>query len=196
MRKCAQTCFRLMLLRDKSIRMLVSINNIAHLNACDRFFCFQGLFCHPSHKLADGISVPQSGIFEHKLRNMRMKEKENLPPSDESNDDIGNKHDFLWFQLRNLLPQTSWFLVVIDSQHNVRKRKRASGSRVVKTADLSELKRLFSRTDQSSENIRASTFCQRKELLQNTKEGPSISLSTAGSLDCPSMICYTLVNFL
>ena len=64
---------------------------------------------------------------------------------------------------------------MIDSQHNVRKRKRASGSRVVKTADLSELKRLFSRTDQSSENIRASTFCQRKELLQNTREAVDIT---------------------
>ena len=64
---------------------------------------------------------------------------------------------------------------MIDSQHNVRKRKRASGSRVVKTADLSELKRHFSRTDQSSENIRASTFCQRKELLQNTREAVDIT---------------------
>ena len=64
---------------------------------------------------------------------------------------------------------------MIDSQHNVRKRKRASGSRVVKTADLSELKRLFSRTDQSSKNIRASTFCRRKELLQNTKEAVDIT---------------------
>ena len=61
------------------------------------FFLLLGPFFQPWHKLADGISVPQSGIFEYKQRNMRMKEKENLPPSDESNDDIGNKHDLLWF---------------------------------------------------------------------------------------------------
>ena len=44
MRKCAWTCFRLMLLRVKIIRMLVSINNIAHLNARDRFFASRAYF--------------------------------------------------------------------------------------------------------------------------------------------------------
>ena len=80
-----------MLLREKSIHMLVSINNIAHLSACDRFFTSRAFF-QPLHKLADGISIPQSGIFEHKLRSMRMQEKKNLPPSDEFNDDIGKKN--------------------------------------------------------------------------------------------------------
>ena len=44
MRKCALICFRLMLLRDKSTHMLVSINNIAHLNACDRFLLLGPIF--------------------------------------------------------------------------------------------------------------------------------------------------------
>ena len=43
--------------------------------------------------------MPQSGIFEHKLRNIQQKEKENLPPSDESNDDIGNYRIFPKFGL-------------------------------------------------------------------------------------------------
>ena len=66
-------------------------------------------------------------------------------------------------------------VVVLDSQSKSRNRKYDTSRRVLKTADLSELKRLFSRTDQSSENIRASTFLQRKEILQSTKEAVDIT---------------------
>ena len=43
-----------------------------------------------------------------------------------------------------------------------------------KSADLSELKRLFNRTDQSSETTRSLTFAQRQKFLQTTKESVDI----------------------
>ena len=112
--------------------------------------------------------MPQSGIFEHKLRTLRQKEKENQPPADDSEGDNGKKNNHA-FKIGTCF---SFFFLLVEVTRPVKRKLSVPAKN--KSADHSELKRLFNRTDQSSETTRSLIFAQRQNFLQTTKESVDI----------------------